>query len=129
MSVHCKQTTDSVHLCDTVRARTCIFPRQVSLNRFLHNIVISTKLKFEVLLQNITYLFVMPYFVCPSKAVVLRKFKGAQCSEPVKSGVPSMWFLGKNKDFLVAAEQKLGTRSHWALVKHSPPSVQKFFYI
>ena len=36
----------------------------------------------------------------------------AQCSESVKSRVPSKWFVSKNQDFLVAREQKLGCRGH-----------------
>ena len=43
-----------------------------------------------------------------SKAVLKEKLKGAQCSELVKSSVPSMWCLWKSKDFLVTREQKLG---------------------
>ena len=43
-----------------------------------------------------------------SKAVLHGKLKGAQCSEPLKSRVPSIWFVWKIFDFLVAQEQKLG---------------------
>ena len=43
------------------------------------------------------------------------KLKGAQCSETVKSRVPSIWFVWKIWDFLVAWGQKLDTRGHWAL--------------
>ena len=45
--------------------------------------------------------------------------KGAQCSEVVKSGVPSIWFLWKSQDFLVTQEQKLRTMGHQALLQHS----------
>ena len=45
--------------------------------------------------------------------------KGAQCSELVKSSVPSIWFLWKSKGFLIAREQKLGATGHWALLEHS----------
>ena len=55
-----------------------------------------------------------------SKAVLYGKLKGAQCSEPVKSRVPSIWFVWKIWDLLVARGQKLGTRGHWALLEHSP---------
>ena len=54
------------------------------------------------------------------KAVLLGKLKGAQCSEPVNSRVPSIWFLRKIWDFLVAQEQKFGARGHWALLEPSP---------
>ena len=54
-----------------------------------------------------------------SKAVLYWKLKGAQCSEPVKSRVPSIWFVWKIWDFLVAQEQKLGARNHRALLEHS----------
>ena len=56
------------------------------------------------------------------KAVSYEKLKGAQCSELVKSSVPSIiyvWFLWKSKDFLVAQEQKLGATGHCALLEHS----------
>ena len=33
------------------------------------------------------------------------EWKGAQCSEPVKSKVPSMWFLCKHEYFLVTQEK------------------------
>ena len=46
--------------------------------------------------------------------------KGAQCSEPVKSRLPSIWFVWKIWDFLVAQKQKLGARGHRALLEHSP---------
>ena len=55
-----------------------------------------------------------------SKAVLQGKLKGAQCSEPVKSRVPSIWFVCKIWDFLVAQEQKLSARDHRALLEHSP---------
>ena len=45
--------------------------------------------------------------------------KVAQCSEVVKSSVPSTWFLWKSKDFLVTREQKLGPTGHQALLEHS----------
>ena len=48
------------------------------------------------------------------------KLKGAQCSETVKSRVPSIWFVWKIWDFLVARGQKLGARGHQALLEHSP---------
>ena len=48
------------------------------------------------------------------------KLKGAQCSETVKSRVPSIWFVWKIGDFLVARGQKLGARGHQALLEHSP---------
>ena len=43
----------------------------------------------------------------------------AQCSESVKSRVPSKWFVSKNQDFLVAREQKLGCRGHRDLLLNS----------
>ena len=46
------------------------------------------------------------------------KMKGAQCSEPVKSKVPCIWFVLKSKHFTVAQQQKLGTRGHQALLEH-----------
>ena len=55
-----------------------------------------------------------------TKALLLGKLKGAQCSETVKSRVPSIWFVWKKYDFLIAREQKLGARGHWALLEHSP---------
>ena len=48
--------------------------------------------------------------------------KRVQCSEPVKSRVPSIWFVWKNCDFLVAQEQKLGAR---ALLEHTPMGENK----
>ena len=60
------------------------------------------------------------------KAVVQRKLKGAQCSEPVKSSVPSIWFVWKIWDFLVAQEQKVGTRGHRALLDYSPDNYLDF---
>ena len=54
------------------------------------------------------------------KAVLLGKLKGAQCTEPVKSRVPSIWFVWKIWDFLVTREQKFGARGHRALLEHSP---------
>ena len=48
------------------------------------------------------------------------KLKGAQCSETVKSRVPSIWFVWKIWDFLVARGQKLGARGHQALLEYSP---------
>ena len=39
--------------------------------------------------------------------------------KPVKTSVPSIWFLWKSKDFLVAREQKLGATGHQALLEHS----------
>ena len=53
------------------------------------------------------------------------KLKGTQCSEPVKSRVPSIWFIQKIWDFLVAQEQKLGARGHWDLLEHSPVCIFK----
>ena len=44
------------------------------------------------------------------------KLKGAQCSETVKSRVPSIWFVWKIWDFLVARGRKLDTRGHRALL-------------
>ena len=66
-----------------------------------------------------------------SKAVLYWKLKGAQCSEPVKSRVPSIWFVWKIWDFLVAQEQKLGARNHRALLEHSPGEEmqQKVWYM
>ena len=54
------------------------------------------------------------------KAVLQGKLKGAHCSEPVKSRVPSIWFVWKIWDFLVAQGQKLGARGHRSLLEHSP---------
>ena len=54
------------------------------------------------------------------KAVLWGKLKGAQCSETVKSRVPSIWFVWKIWDFLVAQGQKLGARGHQAPLEHSP---------
>ena len=48
-----------------------------------------------------------------------KKSKGAQCSEPVKSKVPSVWFLWKTKIFLVSRKQKLGLRGQQALLEHN----------
>ena len=45
--------------------------------------------------------------------------KRAQCSETVKSRVPSIWFVWKIWDFLVARGQKLGARVHRALLEHT----------
>ena len=45
--------------------------------------------------------------------------KGAQCSELVKSSVPSIRFVWKSKDFLVTREQKLGATGRRALLEHS----------
>ena len=56
----------------------------------------------------------------PFKAVLWGKLNGAQCSETVKSRVPSLWFVWKIWDFLVARGQKLGARGHRALLEHSP---------
>ena len=53
------------------------------------------------------------------KAVLKQKLKGAQCSEPVKSGVPSIWFVWKKYDFQFVQEQKLGTRGHQVLLEKS----------
>ena len=33
---------------------------------------------------------------------------------------PSIWFVWKIWDFLVARGQKLGAKGHWALLQHSP---------
>jgi len=44
------------------------------------------------------------------KAVLWDKLKGARCTEPVKSRVPSMKMLWKSQGFLVPQQQKLGTR-------------------
>ena len=57
------------------------------------------------------------------KAVLLGKLKGAQCSEPVNSRVPSIWFVRKIWDFLVAQEQKFGARGHRALLEPSPDGI------
>ena len=46
--------------------------------------------------------------------------KEAQSPETVKSRVPSIWFVWKIWDFLVAQGQKLGARGHQALLQHSP---------
>ena len=46
--------------------------------------------------------------------------KRAQCSETVKSRVPSIWFVWKIWDFLVTRGQKLGARGHRALLEHTP---------
>ena len=51
-----------------------------------------------------------------TKAVLWGKLKGAQCSETVKSRVPSIWFVWKIWDFLVAREQKLGARGHCIII-------------
>ena len=55
-----------------------------------------------------------------NKAVLYGKLKGAQYSETVKSRVPSIWFVWKIWDFLVARRQKLGARGHRALLEHIP---------
>ena len=34
--------------------------------------------------------------------------------------MPSIWFVWKSYNFLVAREQKLGARGHWALLENSP---------
>ena len=49
-------------------------------------------------------------------------FQGAQCSELVKSTLPSIWliFYAKTEIFLVTQEQKLRAGDHWALLEHSP---------
>lgn len=61
MSVHCRQTTESLHSCDTVKAceQEPVFFK-VSLNRFLHEMVISTNLgyvgypyRYNVLIENL----------------------------------------------------------------------------
>ena len=39
-------------------------------------------------------------------AVLSEKLTGSQYTEPVKSRVPSAWFLWKNKDFLVTRERQ-----------------------
>ena len=56
--------------------------------------------------------FYIFYFHCSqnlhdsdSRLFCKKKLKGAYRSEPVKSRVPSIWFLGKNYDFLVIQEQ------------------------
>ena len=54
-----------------------------------------------------------------TKAVFQEESKVAQCSEVLKSSVPSTWFLWKSKDFLVTREQKLGPTGHRALLEHS----------
>ena len=41
--------------------------------------------------------------------------------------MPSIWFLWKISDFLVARGQKLGTRGHWALLEHSPALIRIVF--
>ena len=46
--------------------------------------------------------------------------KEAKCSEPVKSRVPSIWFVWKNQDSLVIQKQNLGVKGHQALPEHSP---------
>ena len=40
------------------------------------------------------------------KATLKEKLNRAQCSEPVKSKVPSIEFLWKSYDFLIIQEQK-----------------------
>ena len=54
------------------------------------------------------------------KDVLQEKLEGAQCSETVKSSVPSTWFEWKIWDFPVTRGQKLGARVHQALLEHSP---------
>ena len=49
----------------------------------------------------------------------VERTKGAQYSEPVKSKVPSVWFLWKTKTFLVSRKQKLGLRGQQALLEHN----------
>ena len=44
------------------------------------------------------------------KAVLWDKLKGARCTEPMKSRVPSMRLLWKSQGFLVPQRQKLDTR-------------------
>ena len=53
------------------------------------------------------------------KAVLLGKLTGAQCSEPVKSRVPSIWFVWKIWDFLVIWGQTLETRGHQVLLNRA----------
>ena len=51
-----------------------------------------------------------------TKAVLWGKLKGAQCSETVKSRVPSIWFVWKIWDFLVVRGQKLSARGHCIII-------------
>ena len=60
------------------------------------------------------------WMLCTLKAELWGKLTGAQCSETVKSRVPSIWFVWKFWNFLFTRGQKLGTRGHWVLQEHSP---------
>ena len=62
-----------------------------------------------------------------SEAALWRKLKGAQWSEPLKSGVPIIRFVWNVWDLLVAREQKLGVRDHRALLEHSPDQDSCFY--
>ena len=70
--------------------------------------------------SSVDFLNYFSLSLLPSKAVLWEKLKAAQCSELVKSSVPSIWFLWKSKDFLVAQEQHLDAMGHRALLEHSP---------
>ena len=74
------------------------------------NLDIWSKFTFNLAVKGLNHIHVR---MC-SKG----KMKGAQCSEPVKSKVPRIWFVLKSKHFTVAQQQKLGTRGHQALLEH-----------
>ena len=78
-------------------------------------------IKIKIVMQRKQYKYCqLLQFWRQDKAVLRGKLKGAQCSETVKSRVPSIWFVWKIWDFLVDWGQKLGTRGHRALLEHSP---------
>ena len=67
----------------------------------------------------------------PDQGCALRKIEKSpgQWPEPVKSGVPSIWFPRKNlKDFLDTLEPKLGARDYRALLEHILDKMHKYHY-